>query len=69
MNTDPTFSPAVRTGVYVSGVIVAFLSFVVSGAAVALGADPAIAVIAGLIGTGWAGVSSAFGVAYRPTKG
>lgn len=68
MDNNPTFSPAVRTFMYVSGVVVAFLSFVVAGAAVALDADPAVAVIAGLIGTGWAGVASAFGVAYRPTK-
>lgn len=65
----PNFAPRVRTIVYVSGVIIAFLSFVAAGAASVLMADPkAVVTIAALIGTGWSTVSLSFGVAYRPTK-
>jgi len=63
----PTFSPRVRTTVYVTGLFVAFGTFV--GAAIALSVDEAeLAGILGLVGTGWAGIASGFGVAYRPTR-
>ena len=65
----PSFSPKFRTNVYVSGVVVGFLSFVTAGAAAVTMDDPtAVITIAGLIGTGWGTVSAAFGVAYRPTR-
>ena len=66
-NYTPTFSPKTRTAVYVSGLLVAFITFV--GAGIALAVDqPVIAGILGLVGTGWTGVAAGFGVAYRPTK-
>ena len=64
----PTFSPRIRTAVYVVGLAVAFLTFVVAGAAAVIMDDPsAVVTIAGLVGTGFAGVASGLGVAYRPT--
>lgn len=63
----PQFSPKFRTNVYVTGVIISFASFVVAGIALAIG-SPEVAGVAGLIGTGWGGVASSFGVGYRPTK-
>lgn len=63
----PTFSPKTRTAVYVTGVGVAFVTFV--GAGIALAVDqPVLAGILGMVGTGWGGVASSFGTKYRPTK-
>jgi len=64
----PKFSPKFRTIIYVIGVLLSFAAFVVAGAAAALDAAPAVSIIAGLIGSGFGGVASSFGVGYRPTK-
>lgn len=63
----PKFSPKTRTIVYVTGVGIAFLSFV--GAGIALAVDqPVLAGILGMVGTGWSGVANAFGVGYNPLR-
>lgn len=64
----PTVSPTVRTIIYVLGVIVGFVTFVLVGGASALGLPESVVTISGLVGTGYATVATAFGVAYRPTK-
>jgi hypothetical protein len=71
-NTDeeytPVVSPTVRTVIYVLGVIVGFVTFILVGGASALGLPESVVTISGLVGTGYATVATAFGVAYRPTK-
>lgn len=64
----PVVSTTVRSVIYVLGVIIGFVSFVVVGSASALGLPEAVVTVSGLIGTGFGGVAAAFGVAYRPTK-
>lgn len=65
----PTVNPMTRTVVYVVGLAVAFLSFVVAGSAPVLMDDPtAVVTIAGLVGSGFGTLAAGLGVAYRPTK-
>lgn len=64
----PTFSPKTRTAVYVTGLLVSFVTFVGAGIALAVH-QPEIAGVLGIVGTGFGGVASGFGVGYRPTKG
>lgn len=65
----PKFSERFRAGIYLSGVGVAFASFVTAGTAAVVMKDPtAVVTVAGLVGTGWGAVCASFGVAYRPTR-
>lgn len=64
----PAFSPRTRTVIYVIGVIVSALAFIIVGIAGEAGMPHWVGTLAGLIGTAYGMVSAGFGVAYRPTK-
>lgn len=72
-NSKPEFQPSipnvVRTGVYVIGLVTGFCIIIITGVAAILvpnHADDVVAV-AGVVGTAVGWLSSALGVAYRPT--
>lgn len=64
----PVFSPRVRTVVYIVGVVVSALAFILLGLAGEVGWPHWVSTLAGLIGTAYGVVASGFGVAYRPTR-
>lgn len=64
----PVFSPRVRTIIYVVGVVVSALAFILLGLAGEVGWPHWVSTLAGLIGTAYGVVASGFGVAYRPTR-
>lgn len=64
----PVFSPRVRTVIYVAGVIISAVSFIVLGLGGEVGFPHWVSTLAGLIGTAYGVVASGFGVAYRPTR-
>lgn len=64
----PVFSPRIRTVIYVLGVVISALAFILLGLAGEAGWPHWVSTLAGLIGTAYGVVASGFGVAYRPTK-
>lgn len=64
----PVFSPRVRTVIYVAGVIISAVAFIVLGLSGEVGFPHWVSTLAGLIGTAYGVVASGFGVAYRPTR-
>lgn len=64
----PVFSPMVRTVVYVLGVVIGLVSFIVLGIASDANWPHWVSTLAGLLGTGYGSIAAAFGVAYRPTR-
>ena len=66
----PTFTPAVRTRVYVGALIVDVLAFVVCGILAVLEIVDAVQVLAigGIVATGTGLVTKGMAVAYRPTR-
>ena len=66
---QPTIPPAVRTAVYVVGLVVGFLSILAIGLGAILWPDHAasITAAAGVVGTAVGWLASALGVVYRPT--
>ena len=72
-NIEPEYQPsipnAVRTGVYVLGLVTGFCIIIVNGAAPILWPNYALETVAvsGVVGTAVGWLSSALGVAYRPT--
>ena len=66
---QPTIPPAVRTAVYVAGLVVGFVSILAIGLGAILWPDwsTQITAAAGVVGTAVGWLASALGVVYRPT--
>ncbi len=68
---QPAIPPAVRTAVYVLGLVVGVLSILAMGLAGIFWTDvaPQVVAAAGVAGTATGFLASALGVVYRPTAG
>ena len=71
MTYQPAIPPAVRTAVYVLGLVVGFLSILAIGLVAIFWPDVAAQATAatGVVGTATGFLASALGVVYRPTAG